>query len=312
MSNTTSTTNTTTSTTNKLQNNNNGIFTKSKRLPIDISHTLMDPVNIPSRFKLFQASSANNGSILFGTVQYTLFDGFRVAVRSIDSRLKCTYDSSGKTMSTPVQASLSLFETLRGTREGEVGVKVANLYSIYKKNLGSVFQIGCSVGLNVHSMSRGLVSPYINPKFTYFGPFGWINLNIPVNRKHNRITLKHHYFFSIKGNTLLSSLEITSSRLDRLAASFTNNSKHSTLSSSHTSTDISNQHPFCESIHYKMVHIASSTEFGLRRINRLHASKWQLEFGLKHQLSQSGAVQILFTHTVGDKTNFGISFGFNL
>jgi len=328
--NVTTTTSTTTSLNNTIKNKNNSLshLVETKRLPIDISHdTLMDPVNIPSKFKLFQASSDNTGNI-FGYIQYNLLEGLRVSARTLDSRLKVTLErpssantaaavASGNSISnTPIKFSFSWYETPRGPREADIGVNVSNLYSIYKKHLGSVFQVGCSAGIRVHSLSRMIVSPFINPKFTYFGKFGWINLNVPINKRSNRVVLKHHMFFSIAGNTMLSSLEITS-RLGDMSKYLRNIEDKSKTESSAACSNFDRNRITCgsrffETIHYKVVHVNSSTEAGVRRVSKLYGVSWQLELGIKHQLGGIGALQCLFTHTLGQKTNFGLSFGFDI
>ncbi|KAN0023745.1 hypothetical protein ACTFIV_008132 [Dictyostelium citrinum] len=375
---------------NNNNNNNNNVSNKqhnynlNKRLPIDISRdTLMDPVNIPSKFKLFQASTNNIGSI-FGCIQYTLFDGLRVSARSLDSRLKVTYEkqlngfyynnnnNNNNTAHSnfsrsplhsppPIKTSISWYETPRGSREGDIGIVIPNIYSIYKRNFASVFQVGGAVGVRVHSFSRMIVSPFINPKFTYFGRYGWLKFDVPINKKSNRIVLKHHMFFQFGKNTFLSSLEITS-RLGDMSRYFSDHyfsnkvlnsdnesnsfsrsiSVHNNLnqssslpqssSSSSSQSFINDNRPpisglqflfdyknritrgsrFFETIHYKIVHVTSATEFGIRRISKLYGTKWQLEIGLKHQITQSGALQCLFTHTIGQKTTFGLSFGFDI
>ncbi|EGC30472.1 hypothetical protein DICPUDRAFT_157788 [Dictyostelium purpureum] len=351
--------------------NNTKIKNNYTRLPIDISKdSLTDPVNIPSKFKLFQASTNNIGSI-FGRIQYNLFDGFRVSARSLDSRIKATYEkpTTPSTQSPPIKFSASWYETPRGLREGDIGVMIPNIYSIYKRQSASVFQVGLGLGLRVHSLSRMIISPFINPRFTYFGKFGWLHLDVPINKKSNRIVLKHNMFFSIRGNTLLSSLEI-SSRLGDMSRYFSdhyysnkvfdgdndnnfsrstsfnslrkyqnnnnnnnnninnNNNQHTNNYSNHnnyplnssiglpTLLDYKNRitegSRFFEVIHYKLVHVSSATEFGIRRISKLYGTKWQLEIGLKHQITAGGALQSLFTHTIGEKTTFGLSFGFDL
>ncbi|KAM9994946.1 hypothetical protein ACTFIY_001148 [Dictyostelium cf. discoideum] len=362
---------------NKQHSNNHNL---NKRLPIDISRdTLMDPVNIPSKFKLFQASTNNIGSI-FGCLQYTLFDGLRVSARSLDSRLKVTYEkqvngfygnvgsSSSSNISKsslhsppPIKTSISWYETPRGSREGDISIVIPNIYSIYKRNFASVFQVGGAVGVRVHSFSRMIVSPFINPKFTYFGRYGWLKFDIPINKKSNRIVLKHHIFFQFGKNTFLSSLEITS-RLGDMSRYFSdhyfsnkvlnsdnesnsfsrsmsvNNNLNeslspspSTINNNNNNNNDDNRPPilglpflfdyknritrgsrFFETIHYKIVHVTSATEFGIRRISKLYGTKWQLEIGLKHQITQSGALQCLFTHTIGQTTIFGLSFGFDM
>ncbi|KAF2073943.1 hypothetical protein CYY_004730 [Polysphondylium violaceum] len=313
----------------KNKNNNLSHLVSTKRLPIDISHdTLMDPVNIPSKFKLFQASSDNTGNI-FGYIQYNLLDGVRVSARTLDSRLKVTVErppssvvstsiANNNISNTPIKFSFSWYETPRGPREADIGINVSNLYSIYKKHLGSVFQVGCSAGIRVHSLSRMIVSPFINPKFTYFGKFGWINLNVPINKRSNRVVLKHHMFFSIAGNTLLSSLEVTS-RLGDMSKYLSGGkeSKDRLAANAYPCSNFDRNRITCgsrffETIHYKIVHVNSSTEAGVRRVSKLYGVSWQLEFGLKHSLGGIGALQCLFTHTLGQKTNFGLSFGFDI
>eukprot|EP01133_Synstelium_polycarpum_P018070 gene18070-21590_t len=271
-----------------------------KRLPVDISHS-NNPVNVPSKFKLFQANSTNTGN-LFGFLQYAIADGVRVSARSLDSRAKITHDSTRH--STPVKMHASSYETVRGAREHEIGATIPNLYSTYKTRMGSVVQVGCGIGLRAQSVSRGQVTPYLNPKFTYFGPLGWVHLNMPLNKKNNRLTFKHHAFFSVRGNTMLSSLEVTSTCLDGMIDAGASMLSPMALAKPRSEPT--------DTIHYKVVHVASATELGVRRINKTHGTKWQLEFGLKHSIASALFVQCLFTHTIADKTNFGLSFGLDI
>ncbi|KYQ94240.1 hypothetical protein DLAC_04534 [Tieghemostelium lacteum] len=304
-------------------------------LPIDISHdTIMDPVNIPSRYKLFQASSNNTGNI-FATFQYNLFDGFRVSLRSLDSRLKLSYEPPNnselyKLAKGPLKIFFSWYDTPRGPRSADIGIGLPKIFSVYSKKYQSAFQFGLSSGLRVHSLSKSILAPFINFNFTYFGQMGWINLNIPINRKSNRIVAKHHMFFSLLGTTLLSSLEV-STRLFSKSSKILfnkfiqNNNSRSTSSGnggglpmSPSSTNIPNlmnpyENSVIDTIHYKIVHIGSSTEFGVRRLNNIYGiTKYQLEFGLKHQFTTYGALQAVYTYTIGENTNFGLSFGFNI
>ncbi|EGG13953.1 hypothetical protein DFA_11714 [Cavenderia fasciculata] len=289
-----------------------------KRLPIDISKDgLMDPVNIPSKLKLFQASSESEGAgSLFGYIQYNIFEGFRVSARSLDNRIKLTHDITQ--FSTPIKGWIANGENLRGVNETEVGASIDNLYSTYKTRSGSVFQVGCSGGLRLvgdidtnklNSDNGGTylfnrVRPFISPKFTYFGKLGWIHVNTPINRKGNRVELKHNFFFNVRGNTILSGLEYTTSRFDRY------------LRTSPQLKSVFSQQPpddVKETIHYKLVHVASSTELGLRRIRKIYGvGKWQIVLGIKHNIQQSVFIQCLFTHTIGDKTTFGLSLGLDL
>ncbi|GAM21362.1 hypothetical protein SAMD00019534_045370 [Acytostelium subglobosum LB1] len=269
-----------------------------KRLPVDISEeTIMDPVNIPSKLKMFQASS---NDLLFGYVQYNLTDALRVSARSLDSRCKAVY--MAKRPSTPVKSFISTFESsTTGTRVHELGVSVSNLYSSYKTRIGGVFQLGGSTGLRIQGSS---VTPYVNPKLTFFVPFGWLQLNINLNRKHNRVTLKHNYFFNVRGTTMLSSLELGSTRLSHLVsqASAMKQGQSSPMPSMSTS----------DHLFYKLVHVPSATEIGVRQTKTHYRTKWELLLGMKHTIASSVFIQCLFTHTIGEKTNFGLSLGLDL
>ncbi|EFA78447.1 hypothetical protein PPL_09099 [Heterostelium album PN500] len=298
-----------------------------KRLPIDISgNTLMDPVNIPSKFKLFQATT--DAGNLFAFVQYNLADGVRISGRSIDSRVKLSYDLPNH--STHIKSFISSGENARGVREHQIGVMVPNLYSSYKTRMGSVVQFGVGTGLRMRGISSQQlrVSPFLHPKLTVFGPFGWWQISAPLNRNAGILQMKHHIFFSIRGTTMLSSLELSSSRLAQSINSYTQsifNNNSSSSSSSNSIKEDSNskllstspkstnsQIQSHDTVEYKIVHVASATELGVRRTSNKYASKWELLLGLKHNVAHSVFIQCLFTHTIGERTDFALSLGLDL